>query len=317
MAGWKGISYISLAGGFLAVLATFYYMEVLSYAAGVDTGAAVILNTYNITPSNTILQTLVRASSLPIGMHITYIMLPFALLMFAIGVLWLFSKAYVRLAGSVVAFSAFAFILLSVILDTDFSFSALQVPAPYIAGALSLVGGVLAMLESAGKQQHRATRPIEINPERPYSNMLVIANRLIGRMEGEVSILDMHFDPKAMDNLTRLADKSVGNVSKVRLLTRADRLGRDFEKSYMDFVEEMHNLKIEFELRIMNPDDAAQQHERLIMDSRSAYKIPPLNIINKKSEHIVSIDHAHAKSRFDFLWNRGTKYETVMRQGAQ
>ncbi len=313
----RSVPYLALAGGFIAVMVTFYYMEVLSYAAGVDSGAAIILNAYNVTPTNTILTSLVKVSSLLLAVHITYIMLPFALITFAIGVLWLFSKARTRLVGGAEVFSAFAFMLLSIILNLDFSFGALQVASLYIAGGLTLLAGLLAILENSGKTHHRASSPIEINPNRPYSNMLVIADRLISRMEGEVSILDMHFDPKAMENLVRLAGRNAGSIDRMRLLTKADRLGKDFEKSYMDFVEEMRNLKIEFELRVMNPEDAAQQHERLIMDSKSAYKIPPLNIINKKSEHIVSIDHARARSRFDFLWNRGTKYETVMRQGTQ
>ncbi|EQD46801.1 hypothetical protein B2A_08729, partial [mine drainage metagenome] len=64
---------------------------------------------------------------------------------------------------------------------------------------------------------------------------------------------------------------------------------------------------IGFEVRVMNPEDAAAQHERFIVDSERAYKIPPLNIINKKSEHIVSIKHGEALRRFDYMWGRGRK----------
>ncbi len=45
---------------------------------------------------------------------------------------------------------------------------------------------------------------------------------------------------------------------------------------------------------MLEPEEAARQHERLIMDSDLAYKIPPLNIINKKNEHIVGINGREA-----------------------
>ena len=304
---WKRASYLAVIGGFLSMLVTFYYMEILSYAAGFDSGAAVILNAYNVTPSNTILQSLVRAPSLFLAVHITYIMLPFALIMFAIGVLWLFSKGTVKLLAAGLVFSAFAFLLSAAILDIDFPFSAVNIAMPYIGGALSMVSGFYMLLEGLGKPHRRAVQ-IEINSEQPYSNMLMLSSRLMGRLEGEVRILDMHFDSKAAENLIRLS-RNPGKSTSIHVLTKADRLGKNFERSYTDLVEELGNKNITFELRVMNSEDAGQQHERLLIDSARAYKIPPLNIINKKNEHVVSIDHGRAAKRFEFLWNRGTKYE--------
>ncbi len=307
---WKRASYLAVVGGFLSMLVSFYYMETLSYAAGFDSGAALILNAYNVTPTNSILQSIVRAPSLFLAVHITYIMLPFALIMFAIGVLWLFSKAAIKLTAAGLVFSTFAFMLLALILDLDFTFSGAFSAAAYVGAVLSLISGLYVLLEGVTKQHRRAAQQIEINPERPYSNMLTLSARLMGRLEGDVRILDMHFDSMAAENLLRLS-RNPGKVGGIRVLTKADRLGKNFERSYSDLVEELKNQKITFELRVMNVDDAAQQHERLLIDLNSAYKIPPLNIINKKSEHVVSIDRNSAAKRFEVLWNRGSKYENL------
>ena len=307
---WRRVSYLAVVGGFLAMLVTFYYIESFSYAAGFDSGAAVILNSYNVTPTNAILQTLVRAPSLFLAVHITYIMLPFALIMFAVGVLWLFSKGTVKLLAAGLVFSTFAFLLLAVILELDFPLGTLIMAVPYLCGALSLIAGLYVLFEGMGRPHRRAAQQIEIDPEHPYSNMLMLSNRLMGRLEGNVRILDMHFDSRAAENLVRLT-RNHGRISSIQVLTKADRLGKNFERSYTDLVEELGNVKIAFELRVMNDEDAAQQHERLLIDSGTAYKIPPLNIINKKSEHVVSIEHGRAAKRFEFLWGRGTKYENM------
>ena len=63
----------------------------------------------------------------------------------------------------------------------------------------------------------------------------------------------------------------------------------------------------------MGGEDAVEQHERMIMDSEKAYKIPPFNIINRKSEHIVQLEYSGSRKRFDDIWNRSTKIENFSR----
>jgi hypothetical protein len=45
------------------------------------------------------------------------------------------------------------------------------------------------------------------------------------------------------------------------------------------------------------------------MDQRNAYKIPPFNIINKRSEHVIKASFRDADRRFSELLNRAIKLE--------
>ena len=47
------------------------------------------------------------------------------------------------------------------------------------------------------------------------------------------------------------------------------------------------------------------------MDSMLAYKIPPLNIINQKNEHIVGINIREVQFKFNNLWAKATKFENL------
>jgi hypothetical protein len=62
---------------------------------------------------------------------------------------------------------------------------------------------------------------------------------------------------------------------------------------------------------VLDDGDAAKQHERLLLDGSEAYKIPPLNIINKKSEHITAVNRDDAARRFEDLWSRAIKFENI------
>ncbi len=304
------VAYAALASGLIAILANFYYMELLSYSVGFDAGAATILNSYNVTPSGAILTALTGSSSLLVAVHITYIMLPFAVIMLSIGIIWLFFKAYARLTSAAIIFASFAFMLMLTLLNIDFPLGAFTTIAPYSAVVLGLGSGVYELVHLSRKPgSKRSIRPIQIDPSMPYSNMQLLSNRLMKSLKGDLHILDMHFDEKAIANLSRLLRNNYENYKNIYILTSSERLGKDFERSYNDFKAELANKSITIELRVMPEDDAHAQHERLIMDESNAYKIPPLNIINKKSEHIVGVSHGEAEKRFDSIWLRSTKYE--------
>jgi hypothetical protein len=130
-------------------------------------------------------------------------------------------------------------------------------------------------------------------------------------LNGELKILDMHFDTNALDNLMQLVDKNMQQYTSISVLTSTMRLGDEFGKSYGDFKNELTNRKVAFELRVLSTEEAAKQHERVLMDNKTAYKIPPLNIINKKNEHIVGINHQEAENRFNNLWSKATKFENL------
>ncbi|MCL4372376.1 hypothetical protein M1373_03605 [Candidatus Marsarchaeota archaeon] len=305
------LAYAALIAGFIAMLSDFYYMQVLSYSVGLVKGITSMITAYNITPSNTLIASLSGSSALAIAVHITYIMLPFALIIFAIGAVWLLGRQSYRVLSVGMLFSSIIFGMLLGVLNADFYLGPLIGLGPFAGVALGVAAGAIGFSDSSRRHGSYSLRPISINPETPYSNMLVLSSRFFSKLSGDISILDMHFDDKAMENLLMLMEGHVQEHSLLRILTGTSRLGSHFHRNYFDFKEELSNKGISLELRVMPGNDAQQQHERLIIDSKNAYKIPPMNIINRKSEHIVSINRSEAVSRFEDIWQRSTKYENL------
>ncbi len=306
-----------LAGGFIALLYTFYYMQQLSYSIGIYSGISKTITAYNITNStarSALVGSLSQSATLQLALHLTYALLPFVIIIFAVGILWFFSKSYSRLTASILIVSSTIYIILVAILELDFSFNgALSTfPVAYLGGALALVGGAYPLLRAYYRPPiAKRAHPVSIYSDTPYTNMRLLSRRIMGRLKGEIKILDMHFDVNSLDNLMQLVDRHTQQYSKISVLTSTMRLGSGFDKPYSDFKRELANRNVEFELRVLAPENAAKQHERILMDDATAYKIPPINIINKKNEHIVGINQREARNLFDNLWSKATKYENM------
>lgn len=307
-------SVLTPLGGIAALLYSFYYVQQLSLSLGVYYGISGTVKAYNITSSQSLTTALAQTSTIALALHLSYVLVPFALLMFSIGILWLFSKAYSRTMAMLLIFASVVYLIIAVLLQIDFGFSNTKalLPGSYIGAALALAGAAYFLLKLNSKApSRRPSQQISINPDTPYSNMKILSNRLMKKLSGEIRVLDMHFDVTALDNLIQLIGKEEGRYRSILVLAKADRLNSDFEKPYKDFKSELENKKIGFELRVLNEKDASKQHERMLMDDNVAYKIPPLNIINRKSEHIVSIKHSDALHRFNELWAEATKFENL------
>ncbi|HVC57893.1 MAG TPA: hypothetical protein VND15_00255 [Candidatus Acidoferrales bacterium] len=311
---WRTVSILALAGGLITLLSVFYFTEHLSFAIGFYYGISSTVNAYNITPSAGIVSLISQVSAISLALSLVYIMFPFSIVMTAIGVLWIFSKSYLKLTSAALVFCAIAYMALASVLALNFSSPTISVfdYLPYIGGILALAAGALGLLSMSQKQvQKRSASPIQINPETPYSNMLIISNRLMKKLSGNIRILDMHIDSRAIENLARLVSGNAGSYKKISVLTTKERLGDDFARAYNDFKAELANQNVEFELRIIKESEAHRQHERMILDDSKAYKIPPLNIINRKNEHIVSIKHKDAEMWFERLWGGSTRFENA------
>lgn len=314
--------YFAVISGFVAIFYSFYYVEQLSYSIGFSSGLLGEAISYNISISNSIAlaNAALNIQALRFAEYIPYIMLPFALIMFGIGIPWLLSRSHQRIASISLCFSSVIFVMLSLLLQLNLRFSndfALGILSLSVIGGLAgMAAGLSALIDArpgADKTQAQSfMHPLAINPQTPYTNMINLSNRL--KLTGQVKILDMHFDYKAVENLSRLISKSVGRYNSIMLLTKGDRLGKDFMKSYTDLKDELRVSGVSLEIRILDQKDAMEQHERLLIDSSRAYKIPPINIINRKSEHVVGINHSAALSRFNDLWARATKYENATDQ---
>ncbi len=312
---------MAMVGGFISVFYVFHYMQVLSYSLGAYYEMQDLVSANSINATSSMLSMLAGSSSIKLALYLTYVMLPFALVMLVIGVLWFFAKAYSKLTGSVLLLTSVMYLLITAVLENNFVFhsSLLGLAAVCMGGALALVASTHALGVFSGSlfaasdkaEVRRRTVQIGIDPEIPYTNMQVLSNKLMGRLGGEIKILDMHFDVAALDNLIRLMSKNANRYSRIDVLSKKDRLGAEFAASYRDFKAELLSRHVEFDLRVLDEDDASKQHERFLLDGNEAYKIPPLNIINRKSEHITSVNRDDAARRFDELWSRAIKFENI------
>src|SRR5271170_2051235 len=87
---------LALASGFVALLYTFYYMQQLSYSIGIYSGISKAIVAYNITNSTAgqaLVGALSQSATLTLALHLTYALLPFAILILVIGIVWFFSKS--------------------------------------------------------------------------------------------------------------------------------------------------------------------------------------------------------------------------------
>ncbi len=309
---------VVLISGVVMLLYSFYYIQQLSYSIGVYSGIASTIRSYNITANtsaNNLLASITQSTTLLFALHISYILLPLAILIFGIGVIWLFTRSNIKYTSMILMMSSIICIILVAILEFDFNFTGLLsvFPVAYIGSAMALVCGAYPFLKSDYRPQlaKRPVHPIRIDPNTPYSNMKTISVKLMGKLSGDIRILDMHFDVAALDNLMQLIDKNSSRYKSIMVLTKADRLGSDFENSYRDFKSELANRHLGFELRVLDQQKASQQHERLLIDESTAYKIPPFNIINRKSDHIIGINFKEAQQRFNDLWSEATKFENM------
>ena len=303
---------LALAGGAISILSACHFMEKLAFAVGSYHEALGIISAYNLSPTSAILSLISQSTTMTVAMYFTFLMLPFSVIIFTIGAMWLFSKSHMGLSAATLVISSLMVILATALIESMINF-------PYTIFIISYVGGIIPFLVGAylfidvrrKPGTARAARPINIDPQTPYTNVMVLSKRLMSKLSGDIKILDMHFDANGLENLSRLMNGNLEKLKSVSVLTKRDRLGSEFIRGYMDFKNELGNKGIAFELKVLSDGDASEQHERMLIDGDTAYKIPPLNIINRKSEHIVSINHHEAEERFNKLWLNSTKLENL------
>ena len=151
-----------------------------------------------------------------------------------------------------------------------------------------------------------------IDPTTPYSNLINLKDNVFANLSGTIRIVDKHFNSVAVENLHRLIADSLDSYKAIDIITSDEMLDSDFNKNFTDFKRELNTAGVEANIKIMNIADASDQHERFIFDDSSAFKIPPFNIIHKKSEHITRINVRDARKRYDVLDKNSVKIENYM-----
>lgn len=311
---------LGLASTLLAA-ASIYIIEILSVNYGVGLGAAVqsIADRTNVTRN---LTTVVNLSgNLHAAINQTYILAFIAFgMMGAALVMYItryrrfgaMSRRYLLLHTTLTLIYA---ALLYMILSTfQISFTGTYFLIIYAALAVSFA--IDLYTEFVAHSTQATPRPgrsgMRIEPGTPYTNLLNLRDSIFSKLNGDVRVVDKHFNSDAISNLHRLLETNFTNIKKLEVLTSKEMFDAKFNDNYTDFKNELTNAGVQLEFMLMSDQDSVAQHERFIFDDERAYKIPPLNIINKKSEHIVSLRVGEARSRFDSLMRNATKYDNYV-----
>ncbi len=159
---------------------------------------------------------------------------------------------------------------------------------------------------------NRARSSIHMDPSRPFSNMVSLKEGIFSKMSGHLRIVDKHFNSSSMVNFHRLVSGYAQKFNRITVLTSEEMLDGAFPTSVTDMKNEFAASGTEFEVRILDKKDAADQHERIVLDDSIAYNIPPFNIINRKSEHVSRIKLSDANSRFHYLYGRASKIDNYL-----
>jgi len=316
----KTISILLVSASLIILANGVYTVQVFSIQYGLGAGALLQSNAYNTTVIselqfvaqniNTLYQTILESYLLA---GIGLIMLVVALVMMTHGANKY--ESYIRRYMPMHAALALVYIFVLVIVHATYSFTpfSTNLYATYVALGLCLIFDVyLEFKMRALAAGRKGLRGININPSTPYANLMRLKEELFNGLSGDIRVVDKHFNSAAMTNLHRLLPDELSGIRSLSVITSAEMLNSGFGEDYRDMKQELKNRGIELEIRIMRSEEAASQHERFILDDKSAYKIPPLNIINRKSEHVVRMSLGDARRRFEYLMNNSAKLENYL-----
>ncbi|MCL5239409.1 MAG: hypothetical protein M1286_02975 [Candidatus Marsarchaeota archaeon] len=308
-----GLASLSMAA------ATLYVMEVLSFNYGAGVAVVSLANTTNVTSSVT--QIAAQLGNLQSAIRETYLVaiIAFGLLGSSL-VLYIsrykrfgaVSRRYTLLHLTLTLLYIGLFYLVLSNLQINYTGIYFLVLFASIAVALAIDVYLQLSISSKSPVGSKTRGGIRIEPETPYTNLVTLRDSLFSKLQGDVRIVDKHFNSDAISNLHRLLETSLTNVKKIEVLTSSEVFDSKFNDNYTDFRNELRNAGVELNLMLMSDNDSRAQHERFVFDDARAYKIPPLNIINKKSEHIVGLRVGEAKSRFEALMRNATKYDNYV-----
>ncbi len=309
----KTLSILLITASMVLLGSGIYSIQFFSTQYGIGAGALITSNA-----ANTAIPTILQYSSSQTNFFYqaileSYLITVLGFILFIMAfVLWLHRqngyKRYMRVYVPIHLILTMIYTLLLFVIYSSFDFSSYSgiLNITYIAIILSFLFDIYLGYKIYEIGIKKKITSINIVPSKPYSNMIKLRDELFSTFSGDIGIVDKHFNSQALENLHRLLGEN-NKIKKITIMTYNEMLDSSFSKEYRDLKNELKNIGIELEVRLMKPEEAAEQHERFIFDSESAYKIPPLNIINKKSEHIVKMSRRDAVKRFEELVFNSTK----------
>ena len=313
-------------GSFLLIVGAIYMIKDFAILYGAGVGAYETANFLlplihgNSTAAQILAQTSAQLTDLHKGILESYITLLVALIIMASAFIMLVRRndknnsAVRRYTMMHLAFTVVYILLFFIVISNFYAdFQSVYIYIPYVGMFMCVVLDLyieykirMPAPDAAGP---RPMSSMSMDPNKPFSNIVAMQDQLFPAMSGHLRIVDKHFNSVALTNFHRLVDKNMSNFTKVSVLTSKEMMDTSFNSNLTDFKNELSDMGVGIEVKLMDDKDAVDQHERIMMDDRIAYKIPPFNIINKRSEHITKINFADANRRFQQLSSRAIKFE--------
>lgn len=308
------VYYLIGIGSLILIAGALYMVKNFSFYFGVGVGAASqSLSSNTPLASSPLLQdTVYNLSGLHVGILESYVIFLVALGLMGSAILMFIMRNERSTTLQRYHFLHFGFtivyILLFVIIVSAFYnlFQPLYLYIYYVGMGICLAadGYLQYLMMQPTSRASRIRRTMTMNPSKPFSNMVALQEQLFPNMSGHLRVVDKHFNSNALINFNRAVDRNMTNFSKITILTSREMLDSGFSTSLMDFSNELKESGVALEVKLMDEKDTVEQHERLLMDDSTAYKIPPFNIINKRAEHITTVNLKEALARFNHLYNR-------------
>lgn len=318
---------ITLTAVSLVLLAaSILLIQTFSIAYGIGAGAAIQSNQTTRSVVTVLLPYVSQISAVYTAILIEYVAFIAALGMFFTGTLLYRyrnslgsadTRGYIMLHGALVLIYALLFVISRVDAPIRLSSSYLIGIVAAVAAAALLDTYLVFSKYVMHDRTERLRGSVQIDPSTPYANLIRLKDDIFSKLTGSVGVVDKHMNSVGIENLYRLLQGNPGSISEITILTSSAMLDNEFWRNYLDCKNEIENSGTKFNVLVMDDSDSSDQHERFIFDDRAAYKVPPFNIIHKKSEHITRIKASDAKRRFDKLYSKSIKYENFLTKLSQ
>lgn len=301
----------------LMVIGSLFLVQIFSILYGVAGGAVLQSNADGSQVAHNLQQLVSQATYFHDGIFESYVLAVIA--MIATGIAFImFVRRFERGSGNrkyMAMHLAFVFVYILVFaivyIDSSAYLTEAYIYALYLGIAASFISDLYLNYYYRTQPEHvsKLKRSIKVDPNTPFSNLIELQDKVFSNLSGHLRIVDKHFNSAALANFHRLVSDSIQQFDNISIITSTEMLDSGFGKNMSDFKKELEGSNVGFEVRFMDDNDKVDQHERIMLDDSVAYKIPPFNIINKRSEHIILINHGEAKKRFDYLYSRAISYE--------
>jgi hypothetical protein len=150
----------------------------------------------------------------------------------------------------------------------------------------------------------KSKKSLRMDPDYPFQSLMDFES-LMKKMEGEVIIVDMFLDEDALPVIRCIQLEA---VTKLNVLTSGKHIGANFKVLAVAFREECRRKGCDAEFRVVDERDAKDIHDRYVIDSKSAFDIPPVSVGWKKLSHINDIgdDREDTLRLLQKYWSRAT-----------